>query len=97
MKRHHGVLRHEELRIPLFQRQFHLFSKQKPRVRNPVPHLREILNRHIRNRIGIDLALILELGEHARPVRAVPVEQLDQTVQSSNPQFIPWPKNGTMA
>src|SRR6202041_3263485 len=79
MKGHHGILRHKEFGILCLQRQFHFLSKQEPRICNPVSHLSKILNRHIRDRVGIHLAFFLKFGKYSWPIHAVPVEQLNQT------------------
>src|SRR5580692_3764911 len=53
MKSHHGIFRHEELRIFRFQRQLHFLPQQKSRVGNSIPHLRKILDCHICDGVGI--------------------------------------------
>src|SRR5580693_2902443 len=93
MKSHHRILGDEQTRIFRFQREFHLLFEQKPRVRHAIAHFDEILEREIRDGVGIRLSCPFEFGQSG-PWRS---KSSRKSVQSSKAQFIPCPKKGTMA
>src|SRR5258708_16806467 len=76
MKRHHRVLGHEQPWIFCFQCQLNLLTKQKSRISHAISHLNKVLYCQVGNRIGIDLACVLELAENSFPVRAMRADQL---------------------
>src|SRR5258708_3033283 len=78
MESHHGILEYEELWIFRLQRQFHFLSKQESGICNPVPHLREVFNRHVSNGVSVSLARTIEIRENALPVWAVPVDEFHE-------------------
>ena len=97
MECHHRILRNETPGKPCFQCELCFLLEQKPRIGDAIAHLYEVLHGKIGNRVRIDLASPLELRENLRPFRAMTVQQFQQQLQSSNEQFKPCPKNGTMA
>src|ERR1700730_4084571 len=78
MKGDHRIFRYEKLRILFLQRQLYFLAKKESRVRHPISHFDEILDRHLCNGVGVDLSRILELLKNELPVSSVAVKYLKQ-------------------
>src|SRR5690348_15629282 len=97
MKRHHGILGHKDLRILGLQRQFDLLAEKKTRIANAISHLDEVFYRHVGDGVGVCLRASSKSLKTRSQSGAWTSISSSRTVQSSNPQLIPCPKNGTMA
>src|SRR5579871_1861787 len=78
MKRHHRMFWYEYTRKSSLKREFYFFLQQEAGIGNPVAHLREILDRHVRDRVGVNLARGLKFREQFCPIIPSPVQYLNQ-------------------